>query len=955
MPGINYDQLLEKQKNDKGFRQKNAYDAIIRTVNSWRNAARYLEANSQKELAEELKKYQKALSVLQGEPQTERDVVRNAFTEALNQMRTLKDFLSAKDQDGISNYEKISRAVGETGTIAPVRERKYYVDDLKLLNLIGEWEVPVEDLNLEAEAHLDPEQQKLFEQNKMQIENITGDRAAQIAAGVIGSLKQGEDVDHAKNQLRNYENYLSGRMAEKKDTFKEVQKVFVKLSFVLDYMERVKDLSDTPKAKKQYLIHLKNLISDFLQENEKLSAKDASKEISFWNDRKAMYEEKEILEELFKENTIDEILDFNKGLDELPSMPFSFAPGVDAEKIATHLAYEYNHRVPGQNEQNDFEILYTDLKGREEEAVENQDSKSAASYKEMRIIVQSVISRGKELGKLLEKDPVDPDAVKEKLEGAKKSIDNFVRLTHTYSQQYPSLKDELDTVFTYRLNHLSVKGFGLSKNFDLKKLLKKNQIEENEVDENEVDENEIKENGIELDRLIDEKQKENPEEHLGEGLENIPDVRLEESFEGNLEENSEDGSEDGSEENEDVLQADKVKNANVWIDCFKEDVKKGFISERESAARILAVRILSDSVRGNLSTLKKPIKGKDIIKVADELGSNDVFATFINSIETEEVGNLLKKRGHGGVFEDKFKEYILNLPAGDLENDKILDRFMPRVIDRIDVLKKQVKNKEPGEAWNYQIAETIILRGLIGAQRDNKKLLYAKIPTNTNLAGEACSLATSEHFCNICDTQKVKSDFLEGHGGLMIENLSKAQTDTDEKEALKEAGIYFTASHRYNELKYRAMDLAEELREEIQRDPKSEETKSCCEEVRELLAEVIAMSSLMNQKDHRNPVAAPVMKKLQGATVYVKNNPTFKRTLFPNNTLKEHLSAIEDFRKAEDPEQYANQKRLALQKAFLEAHPEVNRAGKEKKGTILAHPEEKDIQPRVQHQAHVSA
>ena len=369
----------------------------------------------------------------------------------------------------------------------------------------------------------------------------------------------------------------------------------------------------------------------------------------------------------------------------------------------------------------------------------------------------------------------------------------------------------------------------------------------------------------------------------------------------------------------------ETKNAIQWIDQFKKDSAEDLISQHKLAARIFAARILVNSVRGRGSSLKKPVSGKAIDKLAGELLENDTFKEFLNGMENEEIQKYLCKSGHGGEFEDKFKDYLLNLPGGELHNDRVLDRFMPKAVDRIEALQEQMRKqkKDPDADWSSNIAETVILRGMVAAKRFKKESLSVRIPTNTDLSQEVEDLATDEDFLEASRKEGVRSDFLEGHGGQMLDNMFKAEPGSVERLALEECGKGFSSAQRLKNFQIKVEDLKESLEEEMKIGADSDEVKDLCSHIRDVISQAVALSIKIHAPGVRNPKIAPPLNEVQSAAVYVNNSPTFKEELFPNNDPQKYLDEANKFAEAGNPDEYAVDVTNKLQATFAKKNPNV--------------------------------
>ena len=368
---------------------------------------------------------------------------------------------------------------------------------------------------------------------------------------------------------------------------------------------------------------------------------------------------------------------------------------------------------------------------------------------------------------------------------------------------------------------------------------------------------------------------------------------------------------------------DEVRNADEWINHFKESNKNGTVSAVTCASRIFAARILADSVRGDGSSLKKPISGAEISRLANELENNSSFSDFLGDFTENEANRLIQKYGHGGVLEDKFKKYLLERKAGELDNSEVLQRFMPKVIDRIEELQRQARLRGAGETPSEEIAETMLLRAYVGAGRNNVEKLHSVIPANGDLKSDIEILCKKNDFLNAVGKEKVKNEFQSGHGGKMIVNMYRADANSVEKKAMNEFAVLCTAEYRYNNLKKKAAETAEKLEKKIKDNPKSEGTLKYCLKAKSIIAEAIAMESVIRSEKHKDPNISPTIKDIIKTSKQVLNSETFKKEMFKKRNPGEYLEEIKAFAGSESPKKYAEEKTDAITAAYRKAHPEA--------------------------------
>ena len=353
----------------------------------------------------------------------------------------------------------------------------------------------------------------------------------------------------------------------------------------------------------------------------------------------------------------------------------------------------------------------------------------------------------------------------------------------------------------------------------------------------------------------------------------------------------------------------ETKNADRWIDDYKAEFVNTANNyypnmEREQfiVAKIMAARILVNSKRNEKSSLEKPVSNRDIENKARELLENKTFKDWVRSIpQATLIDNINRKYTHGGLLDDMFKKHLLNKPAGELHNDAVLERFMPTVIDRIEVLQTQADNLPKNNFPTKEIAEVMLLRAMIDAPRDNKASLKVKIPTNTRLDVDVKAVLKDDHFAHAINTPRIRGEFQRGHGGEMILNM---ETEADKSNNLVKFAVECVKNKM--SVKYRMLDLQDQakalrytLSEEMEKDPYSEKVNRLCERGRVIIAEQLALTGIqMNSKleGEINNLTnkAPSMHIVDEMTKGILKGNCIK-TLLPVNDPKKHLDEIIKF------------------------------------------------------------
>ncbi len=215
----------------------------------------------------------------------------------------------------------------------------------------------------------------------------------------------------------------------------------------------------------------------------------------------------------------------------------------------------------------------------------------------------------------------------------------------------------------------------------------------------------------------------------------------------------------------------------------------------DNVFRIMAARQLADSDRGSSEKLKKAVfTGDEVEERVDEMKNDPMFKQFLNDVKSDRnlYNKLIKaassKSGHGGKLDDIYKEYVKNLPARNLHNTRINERYMPTVKERIEILQNKAKNEKnlPEEA----AAEIVVLRNLSRAEIGKAKTLDKKIPCfeQDSLAYESTKLSRNDYFNDSFGKNTVATGLLlKGHGGDMLQFLRDHFDEVVENQKRMEA------------------------------------------------------------------------------------------------------------------------------------------------------------------------
>lgn len=303
-------------------------------------------------------------------------------------------------------------------------------------------------------------------------------------------------------------------------------------------------------------------------------------------------------------------------------------------------------------------------------------------------------------------------------------------------------------------------------------------------------------------------------------------------------------------------------------DRLDADQKRQYLN---NFLKIIAVRQLAGSDRGHVDKLKKfNFSEKELWDRVNEMKKDPVFRGFLENI----TGDTLQfKRaitaaqtnpGHGGKLDDMLKDYILNLPPGQMLNTKLHERFLPTAKDRIESIKKQIEKmydtekkissleedldkiqnkggsvKKINELKEKKaklqefvesirpknaVAEIIELRNMVKADYGKKGSLEKKIPAfeEDTLSHKIDAVRMNREFVAICDRNDVKELLFKGHGGDLtdlVRNLEKdfENHNPDLQKMLKEN----TIAGRMEQIEKEAGETANKLREEMENHPEA--------------------------------------------------------------------------------------------------------------------------------------
>ena len=281
--------------------------------------------------------------------------------------------------------------------------------------------------------------------------------------------------------------------------------------------------------------------------------------------------------------------------------------------------------------------------------------------------------------------------------------------------------------------------------------------------------------------------------------------------------------------------------------------------------RIMAARQLAGSERRDPSRLESYILSAEQVEERVALMKNDeIFRGFIDDIMSDNdkmitaINGAMMCPGHGGKLDDMMKEYMLNLPPGELKNSKLHERYMPKVDARIESIQNQVKrlnklrpaNDMEDERKDHQlscaVAEILELRNLAKAETGRKESLAKTIPCyrNDTLKQKIDHYADRESFRMSALHRDVQRLVLKGHGGQMTLKARELDSERDTQNLYPcEIITANSIGTRMKKLERKARALARDLRQaeagSMDQQQISQKGKNLLEEYSLLFAKVV--------------------------------------------------------------------------------------------------------------------
>ncbi|MCR5282661.1 MAG: hypothetical protein K6E18_04775 [Lachnospiraceae bacterium] len=357
---------------------------------------------------------------------------------------------------------------------------------------------------------------------------------------------------------------------------------------------------------------------------------------------------------------------------------------------------------------------------------------------------------------------------------------------------------------------------------------------------------------------------------------------------------------------------DTKRSADKWIEGWKASfaynrnkMKNNPAQARKYIVYIMTSRQLAGAKPDAISILMRDIQSQYDIenKAREMLEKPGHMKDFLDRLMTDQ--KLMEKaqdaaaKGHGGGLDALFKDYLKNLPPGQLKNDDPgLKRFMPTVKERIEALQEQAKAAaRRHEQPTAQAAEIVVLRNMIKAERGVKASLDHPIPLmgkdfSRSLSKEAEAMMKRESFRSVTADPKVLSLIKKGHGGEMLTEMRKVFGTTgyaagfeEAQKALREG----TVEGRLEAIKEEAGKMGEKLGKLLADAKKGigthEQFGAFYQEAKNLIAEDIALSQYYSKFPQKEGGNIP-WRKIRKMQHEVLQNETMKQALYPDGNEK---------------------------------------------------------------------
>lgn len=209
---------------------------------------------------------------------------------------------------------------------------------------------------------------------------------------------------------------------------------------------------------------------------------------------------------------------------------------------------------------------------------------------------------------------------------------------------------------------------------------------------------------------------------------------------------------------------------------------------------ILATRLCLEAKRNQPETLHKPIDPVELNKQIAKLKKCKMLKDFIAKDPAK--ARKLIQQGHGGAFEDAFKNYV---KTADHIEGSVPDQYMPTGKERTEALQDKIKSsgfkyKSP-EEQNKIYLELVATRSAVSAVRGDKKSL--EVPLISNKLGKAYKqIGNSSEWKGFMEEPSrdlLKDAATSGHGGA-LEDQFKGHVGI---EIIKNGGTSAQFDERY--------------------------------------------------------------------------------------------------------------------------------------------------------------
>ncbi len=310
---------------------------------------------------------------------------------------------------------------------------------------------------------------------------------------------------------------------------------------------------------------------------------------------------------------------------------------------------------------------------------------------------------------------------------------------------------------------------------------------------------------------------------------------------------------------------------------------------RSLAAELLAARSSVGAVRGEKSSLDKPMNPETVKKQADALRDCQAMRDYLDPVMNPQYRKDLEliSAGHGGKFEDRFKEFVCQ--RDELEAN-IPDEYMPTALERTEALQKKLGQTPLEEERKLSLMSQLLgARSAAAAVRGEKESLDKKLRAE-ELEKRAASFRDDPTFQSF--VKDPASGAVEaarkGHGGALEDKFRDYIRRLDKLPEKLPAGYAPTAVERTEALQKRIKS-----EEYLNRRPEERDSMMV-----ELLAARRAVEAQRGNKESLNQTIP--LDKLEAARVELQSSATFHEFLKNNAeaarkaALSGHAGELED-------------------------------------------------------------